>query len=145
MSAVQCGDGQNIHKGKDDGEECRHVPELVPVPRGGENTADGSETSELLGSFLGEEIFHLAYVAFQSLYPQRYAGRERGKETVFLTDNGQQLVGCRTCCYAYFIVGIGHHAQGVCHTVTDVCQGYLMGCIGFLALQHLFFEVVVGY
>ena len=36
-----------------------------------------------------------------------------GKETVFLTDNGQQLVGCRTCCYAYFIVGIGHHAQGV--------------------------------
>ena len=90
---------QNIHKGKDDGEECRHVPELVPVPRGGENTADGSETSELLGSFLGEEIFHLAYVAFQSLYPQRYAGRERGKETVFLADNGQQFVGCRTCCY----------------------------------------------
>lgn len=57
MAAVQSGDGQNVHEGQDDGEEGRHVPELVPVPRGGENTADGSETSELLGSFLGERYF----------------------------------------------------------------------------------------
>ena len=91
MSAVQCGDGQNIHKGKDDGEECRHVPELVPVPRGGENTADGSETSELLGSFLGEEIFHLAYVAFQSLYPQRYAGRKEERKLYSLRTTGSSL------------------------------------------------------
>ncbi len=131
MSAVQCGDGQNIHKGKDDGEECRHVPELVRVPRGGENTADGSETSELLGSFLGEEIFHLAYVAFQSLTPKDTpAGKGKGNCIPY----GQRAAACRfrTCCYAYFIVGIGHHAQGVCHTFTDVCQGYLMDALAFL-------------
>ena len=43
--------------------------EIGVAARGGENTADGSETSELLGSFLGEKIFHLAYVAFPLSLP----------------------------------------------------------------------------
>lgn len=96
MSTVQCRDGQNIHKGKDDGEECRHVPELVPVPRGGENTADGSETSELLGSFLGEKIFHLAYVAFQSLYPSIRSSDEHMNKYALVEAVVTQLAGCVT-------------------------------------------------
>ena len=40
-----------------------------------------------------------------------------------------------------------YREKAVSYTHLDVYkrQGYLMGCIGFLALQHLFFEVVVGY
>ena len=80
MSAVQCGDGQNIHKGKDDGEECRHVPELVPVPRGGENTADGSETSEVAWLLPWRKDISSAYVAFRVFTPKDTpAGKEERK------------------------------------------------------------------
>ena len=141
MSAVQCRDGQNIHKGKDDGEECRHVPELVPVPRGGENTADGSETSELLGSFLGEEIFHLAYVAFQSLYPQRYAGRERGKETVFLADivdYGEYKNGSRSESITFSMKGF---LQKMAYTIQTVI---LFGGLGIFGYNEQIKEGVIN-
>lgn len=45
MSAVQCRDRQYVHKGKDDGKECRPHPECLPIPFGREQVSDRSETA----------------------------------------------------------------------------------------------------
>ena len=93
MPAVQRRDGQNIHEGQDDAKKGRHVPELVPVPRGGEDASDGAEASQLLGSLLGEQILHLVDVAGQGVDAQLYTGGDGGEERVFLLHHGQEAVG----------------------------------------------------
>ena len=83
MATVQCRDRQNIHESKDDRQESCHVPELVPVPRSREDTADRSETAQLLRSFFREQVFHIAHIAFQRFHTKRDACRE-----VNVTDDG---------------------------------------------------------
>ena len=73
----------DIHESKDNGKECRHVPELMPVPRCREDTADCSETAELLNALFGEKILHLADITFQRIHTQHDTSRERLKETIF--------------------------------------------------------------
>ena len=51
MTTVQCGNRQYIHESQNNGQESCHVPELMPIPRCGENTANRSEATQLLGSF----------------------------------------------------------------------------------------------
>ena len=43
MSAVQCGDGKNVHKCQDDAQESRLHPEHLPVPFGREKAAERPE------------------------------------------------------------------------------------------------------
>ena len=50
VSAVQRRNRQNIHKSKDDRQECRHIPELMPIPGCREDASDGSETAQLFSS-----------------------------------------------------------------------------------------------
>ena len=83
MATVQRRDRQNIHESKDDRQESCHVPELVPVPRSREDTADRSETAQLLRSFFREQVFHIAHIAFQRFHTKRDACRE-----VNVTDDG---------------------------------------------------------
>ena len=85
----------------------------MPVPRCRENAADGTETAELLGSLLGEKVLHLAYISFQGIDSQCCTGRERRKETVFLTYDGQQFVRSSAGSDAYFEIGIGGQCQRV--------------------------------
>ena len=48
MPAVESRDGQNVHHGEDDRQEGGLQPEILPVPRRGENAADGDEPAQLL-------------------------------------------------------------------------------------------------
>ncbi len=77
MATVQRRDRQNIHESKDDRQESCHVPELVPVPCSRKDTADRSETAQLLRSFFREQVFHIAHIAFQRFHTKRDACRER--------------------------------------------------------------------
>ena len=103
MSAVQCRNGQDIHESKDNGKECRHVPELMPVPRCREDTADCSETAELLNALFGEKILHLADVTFQRAYSQGYSGRDRSEEAVFFFHDRQQFGCLHGWVYSYIV------------------------------------------
>ena len=89
MSAIQCRNRQNIHEGEDNRKECCHVPELMPIPCSREDASDSSEATQLLGAFFREEIFHLSYIAFQSLYSQCCTSGERGQKTIFFLYNRQ--------------------------------------------------------
>ena len=46
VSTVQGGDGQQVHEGENDGEQCRDVPEASPVPCGAKNAAQRDEAAE---------------------------------------------------------------------------------------------------
>ena len=67
MTTIQCWNRQDVHKRQNDAQECGHHPESVPIPHRREQAAQGSETTQTLGSFLGEHILHIAYVASQDI------------------------------------------------------------------------------
>ena len=54
MTAVEAGNGQDIHHSKNNGDKGCDVPERSPVPHGGEEAAYGAETSYALSAFLRE-------------------------------------------------------------------------------------------
>ena len=51
MSAVEPRDGDDVHHRQDDRQEGRLEPEVVPVPRGGEDAADREESADFLVEF----------------------------------------------------------------------------------------------
>ncbi len=83
VSAVQSRNGQNIHKGKDDGEESRLHPERLPIPFSREEAADRSEAAQTGSTLFCKDIFHVADIAFQCIHTQHDTGRERLEETIF--------------------------------------------------------------
>ena len=95
MATVQRRDRQNIHESKDDRQEAADVPELVPVPRSREDTADRSETAQLLRSFFREQVFHIAHIAFQRFHTKRDACRERLQEGILLFHHWKKAVVTR--------------------------------------------------
>ncbi len=86
MSAIQCGDGQDVHYSEDDGQKGCHRPEVHPVPAGGEDPTNGNETSQAFpGADLGpEQQAEVAeVVACGGICPDS-PGRDRGQERVLL-------------------------------------------------------------
>ena len=82
MPAIQRRNWQYVHEGKNDGEECRLHPKYLPIPNGGEDASNRTETAEARRALLREDIFHIADVAFQGIHPKTDAGRKRFEETV---------------------------------------------------------------
>lgn len=145
MAAVQGRNRQNVHESQNDGEEGRHVPELMPVPRGGEDAADGAEAAQLLGAFLGEEVLHLSHVALQCVHTQHDAGGEGGEEGVFLLHDGQQAGGAHVGRDAYLVDRVGGQRQGVSYATSYIGQADIVRRLSVsLAPEHLFLEVEVG-
>ena len=101
MSAIECGDGQDVHEGKDDAQEGCHQPESMPVPHGWEEASQCAKTTQALGSLLGEDVFHVAHIARQHIPAILDAGREALEESV--TDVSHLIV-------AYNIVVDESHA-----------------------------------
>ena len=62
MATVQGGDGQHVHHGKNDRDECGDVPEGKPVPSIREDAADSAETSQALGSLGREDELELLHI-----------------------------------------------------------------------------------
>ena len=110
VAAVKCGDGQDVHESQDNGKEGCHVPELMPVPCCGEDTAYGSETTQLLRSFFGEKVFHVANVAFQGFYTKRYTGGKGFEESVLFLHHWQQTVCHQAGRYSHKVGGVYTHA-----------------------------------
>ena len=92
MTAVKCGDGQDVHEGEDDAQEGGHLPELIPVPRAGEEASDGSEAAQRLGAVGGEDIFHVADIAAQHVNAIADAGGETLEESVVAGDGSVVVV-----------------------------------------------------
>ena len=83
MATVKGRNGEDIHEGEDDGEEGGHLPEHIPVPHGREEAADGSETTERLGTFGGEDVLHVVDVGREDMPAVLDAGGDALEETVF--------------------------------------------------------------
>ena len=43
VATVEHGDGQEVHDGKNDADECRQIPEGIPIPSGREEASDSAE------------------------------------------------------------------------------------------------------
>ena len=48
MTAIECGDGQDVHEGQHERDESCEFPEAVPLPRGREEAAYGAERTYAL-------------------------------------------------------------------------------------------------
>ena len=86
MTTVQSGDGQDVHEGEDDAEECRHLPEHVPVPHGWEQASDGSEAAQRLGSFGGEDVFQVVNIRGEHVESVLDAGGDALQESILAGD-----------------------------------------------------------
>ena len=82
VSAVERGDGKDVHKGKYDAQERRHEPERMPVPYRREEASYGTETAERLRSVCREDILHVAHIAGEISPSVLHTGREALKEAV---------------------------------------------------------------
>ena len=80
VAAVQSRDGQDVHEGQDDADECGELPEALPVPLRGEHAADGAEAAHALGSVLCKDILEVVHIAAQHFYAVIDAGGEGFKE-----------------------------------------------------------------
>ena len=98
VAAVEGRDRQDVHKRKDDAEECRHASEHHPVPCRREQAADRSEAAQRLGTVGCKYIFHVVYISAEHADTVFYSGREALKEAVFY---GFGLVVCSQICAAY--------------------------------------------
>ena len=149
MSAIQCRDRKDVHESKDNGEEGSHVPELMPVPRCGEDASDSTETAQLLRSFFREEVFHVADVSFQCLHTQRNTCGEGFKKCVLLLHHRQQAICCHTSSDTHQVSRV--HTQGgrIRHAATYIRQGdqtgvdavFQQGFRVFLAFRHRLLEI----
>ena len=83
MTAIKGRDGEEIHEGKHDADECRHLPEHIPIPHWREKTAYGSKTSKRLGSLGRAHIFAVVNIACQNADAVANAGRKALEEAVF--------------------------------------------------------------
>lgn len=90
MTAIQCRNRQDIHECQDNAQECCHHPEGVPIPHRREETAQGSETAQTLGTLLGEYIFHIAYIARKHIPAILHTSRETLEEAI--TDMGYLVI-----------------------------------------------------
>lgn len=82
MSAIQCRNRKNVHERQNNAQESGHHPESVPIPHRREQAAQGSETTQTLGTFLGEDILHIAYIARQYIPTILDTRRETLEEAV---------------------------------------------------------------
>ena len=83
MATVEGRNGEDIHEGEDDGEEGGHLPEHIPVPHGREEAADGSETTERLGTLGGEDVLHVVNIRGENMPAVLDAGGDALEEAVF--------------------------------------------------------------
>ena len=120
VTAVEAGDGDDVHEGEDDAEEGSHHPEAVPVPYGGEDAADGAESAERLGALLGEDVLEVADVALQRVPAVAYAGGDGGPEAVLLR---LPLIGGFGGVDAHLEVAAGGDGDGVGAAGTVVDEG----------------------
>ena len=105
VSAIEGGDGQDVHKGEDDGEERCHHPEHLPVPYGWEHGADGTEAAELFRAFGGEDVFEVADISAEHIEGVAYACWDAGEEVVFLVRGcGVSRYRCHADAEVYLVV-----------------------------------------
>ena len=153
MSTVEGRNGQDVHEGQDDAEERCHLPEHVPVPHGWEQTADGSETSQRLGTFRSEHVFHVVNIRCQHVPTVLDAGRNTLKEAVFY--GGGLVKACQTLDNeAQLQVGSKNHLRGIRAGVIAIDKGNgaclqtvgsgLRGHQHIAATTQLVSELVVG-
>ena len=57
VTAIERGDGQEVHKCQNNGKQCGNVPESVPIPRCWEEAAKCAEAAHTLSAALSEEHF----------------------------------------------------------------------------------------
>ena len=123
MAAVECRDRKNIHEGKDNAQECRHLPEHIPVPKRREEASYGPEAAEALCAIGREEILEVAHVAFQRVDAVADARRNAFEETV--ADVGRLVVvGKVALLYSKLQVRREHHGSRVrlCRTLVQEHQ-----------------------
>ena len=76
MAAVEARDGDDVHEGQDEGQQCGEVPESLPVPVVGEEAGHGTEAAEVLRAAGGEEHLQSRHVGHQRLPAVADAGRD---------------------------------------------------------------------
>ena len=92
VSAVEHGDGEEVHEGQHEGDEGRELPERCPVPSGGEEATDRTKRTNALCAFETEDIAEVADVATEYVPSVADACGEARKEVVV---DGFGGVGCR--------------------------------------------------
>ena len=93
VPAVESRDRQNVHHREDDRQEGGLHPEVLPVPRGGEDAADGDESAQLLvhlGFGLHDHL-QLVPVGGDHLARPLNTGRNRLQERIFLRAQREAL------------------------------------------------------
>ena len=119
MATVESRNGQNVKHCQHNAQETCHTPERVPVPRAGENLANGDESAKrLVGFGFG---FHNQFELFQIVARHNEglfgSGRNGGKESVF---NLAQLEDAlRTCLHTDFAVGANGNGKRLRLSVAD--------------------------
>ena len=116
MTTIQCRNRQDVHKRQNNAQECGHHPESMPIPHRREQAAQSSETAQTLGSFLGEHILHITYVASQDVPAILDTGRETLEETI--TDMGYLVIE-----HYRMIVEAKLHILLICQQQDIVFQG----------------------
>ena len=69
VTAIKRWDGEDVHKGKHEGDKCGEFPETLPIPCRGEECCDGAKRTDALGAFLGEDVFEVAYITCEYVPP----------------------------------------------------------------------------
>lgn len=82
MSTIKSRDRKNVHEGKNNAQERCHKPECMPIPYRWEETAQRTETTQTLGTFLREDILHIAHITGQDIPAVFDAGRETLEEAI---------------------------------------------------------------
>lgn len=124
-------------KRKDNAEERRHHPEVVPVPIGWEQTAYRAEATEALGTVGREEILEVADISAKDIPTIFRTGREALEESVGL-GNGLIIVAQRRLSDTNGEVGGERHVQSVggtlalpCHNEDHIAYPHRVGsCLG---------------
>ena len=85
MAPVQCRNGKQVHDGQDNGQQCSHLPECLPVPAGREETADLDKSAKgFIGLGLGcKDQSQLFQVADGIAQPFAYPGRDGLQKGIF--------------------------------------------------------------
>ena len=137
MTTIQCRNRQDVHKRQNDAQECGHHPESVPIPHRREQAAQGSETTQTLGSFLGEHILHIAYVASQDIPAILDTGRETLEETI--TDMGYLVIE-----HHRMIVEAKLHTLLICQQQNIVFQGIARSLLVLYAGSQSLYAILMG-
>ena len=128
MAAVESGNGEDVDKGKHEGDESRQMPKLHPVPMVGEEASDCSEASYALCAVGREYVLEVADISAQNVPPMCEASGEALKESVgacnnrIVVENVVRIHPHEVSCIERELQGVELRRIGVLNNGRDVFQ-----------------------